>query len=122
MRELTIWHNPRCSKSRQALALIQEAGRSVTLRHYLDEPPSADEIAAILQQLGLSDPRAMMRKGEALYKTLNLAAEPRPDHLISAMAAHPILIERPIISNGQIAVIGRPPERLQALLSDNAPK
>ena len=112
---ITLWHNPRCSKSRQALALIEEAGVDVSLRHYLEDAPTRDEIIAARDALGL---RAieMMRTGEKVFKEMGLTKDSPEETLIDAMAAHPILIERPIaFANGR-AVIGRPPEAVQALL------
>lgn len=116
MRKLTIWHNPRCSKSRQTLALLEEAGADVEILRYLDSAPSLSEIKEICSQLGLSDPRAMMRRGETIYKELGLKTEMRPEALFAAMAEHNILIERPIVSDGQRAIIGRPPENVKKLL------
>jgi len=116
MQKLTIWHNPRCSKSRQTLGLIEEAGREVDIVRYLDETPNLAAIKTMLAQLGLSDPRAMMRQGEAIYKELGLKSEDSPEVLLAAMANHAILIERPIVSNGSRAIIGRPPESIRTLL------
>jgi len=112
---LTIWHNPRCSKSRQTLALIEAAGAEVTVRRYLEDAPSLSEIKTMQAQLGLSDPREMMRKGEAIYKELKLK-DVEGEALLDAMAADPILIERPIVSNGTRAIMGRPPTNLETLL------
>lgn len=113
---ITLWHNPRCSKSRATLALIEEAGVPLTLRRYLDDSPSIDEITAARDALGL---RAieMMRTGEKVFKELGLQKDTPEAELIAAMAAHPILIERPIAFDAAgRAVIGRPPEAVQALL------
>ena len=112
---LTIWHNPRCSKSRQTLALLEEAGVELTVRRYLDAPPTAEEIAQVLSQLDMTDPRDLMRTGEKVYKALNLA-EVAGDALLHEMADQPILIERPIVSDGRRAVIGRPPEAVLTFL------
>lgn len=106
---LTIWHNPRCSKSRQTLALLEEKGLVPQVRLYLDDAPSADEIRNALSLLGMDDPRALMRKGEDDYKAQGLA-ETSGDALVVAMAATPKLIERPIVFNAGKARIGRPPE------------
>ena len=112
---ITLWHNPRCSNSRQALALIEEAGVDVSLRHYLEDAPTRDEIIAARDALGLR-PIEMMRTGEKVFKEMGLTKDSPEETLIDAMAAHPILIERPIaFANGR-AVIGRPPEAVQALL------
>ena len=112
---ITLWHNPRCSKSRQALALIEEAGVDVSLRHYLEDAPTRDEIIAARDALGL---RAieMMRTGEKVFKEMGLTKDSPEETLIDAMAAHPILIERPIAFGQSGAVIGRPPEAVKALL------
>ena len=111
---IEIYHNPRCSKSRQALALLEEAGIAYSVRLYLTDPPSVNEINTILKKLDCP-PREMMRVGEAVYKDLNLASA-EDATLIEAMSLNPILIERPIIIKAQQAVIGRPPERVKDLL------
>ena len=116
MGKLTIWHNPRCSKSRQTLAIIEAAGADVEIIRYLETAPSLAEIKTMREQLGLSDPRDMMRRGEAIYKELGLKSEADPQALMAAMAKHSILIERPIVSNGRRAIIGRPPESVEKLL------
>ncbi|MEZ4380825.1 MAG: arsenate reductase (glutaredoxin) [Nannocystaceae bacterium] len=118
MRDVTIWHNPRCSKSRQALALLESEGVTPTVRRYLDDPPSAAAIAAVVDALGCA-PRALMRTKEARYRELGLAAVDDPAALIEAMAAEPILIERPVILASGRAVIGRPPERALEVLGDD---
>ncbi|UWQ09450.1 arsenate reductase (glutaredoxin) [Aliiroseovarius crassostreae] len=111
---VTIWHNPRCSKSRQTLALVEER-TAVDIRKYLDDAPNADEIRAACAALGLR-PIDMMRKGEKIFKELDLSADMSDDDLIAAMAAHPILIERPIVFANQTARIGRPPESVLDIL------
>jgi len=112
---LTIWHNPRCRKSRETLALIESAGKAVTVRRYLDDTPTEQELSDILAQLGFDDPRALMRRGEAIYKELSLKTATTSAVLVKSMAENPILIERPVVSNGRNAVIGRPPEAVKAL-------
>jgi arsenate reductase (glutaredoxin) len=113
---VTIYHNPRCSKSRQTLALLEEKGVAHDVVLYLETPPSADELTAIIAKLGLG-PRDLMRKGEAPYKDLQLDdATTTEAMLIEAMVEHPILIERPIVVNGDKAAIGRPPESVLAIL------
>ena len=113
---IRILHNPRCSKSRQTLALIEEQGISPQIELYLDNPPKAAELKAILAKLGISA-RELLRKGEADYKEQNLADDTLSDSaLIKAMCAYPKLIERPIVVKGQKAVLGRPPENVLALL------
>ena len=114
---LIIWHNPRCSKSRQTLALLEESGLPYEIRRYLDDVPSVAEIKTVMAQLGLDDPRNMMRKGEASYKELGLKTVTESELLLSAMANHPILIERPIVNDGKNAVIGRPPEAVKRLFT-----
>jgi len=113
---LTIYHNPRCSKSRQTLALIEAAGQSPEIVKYLDEPLSDAQIRTLLGQLGFDDARKLMRIGEADYKTAGLKEVSDNDSLIAAMAKNPKLIERPIVSDGKRAILGRPPENVQALL------
>ncbi len=115
METLTIYHNPRCSKSRQALALLQE--RKVPLRvvEYLKEPPTRAELAGLRRKLGLS-PAQWIRKNEAELKEAHLDSNAPEDKLLDAMAKHPILIERPIVVRGDRAVVGRPPERVLELL------
>lgn len=113
---MRYYHNPRCSKSRQALALLHERGIEPELVAYLDQPPSAETLRALLGKLGLPA-RSLMRQGEAIFKTLGLDDAGISDEaLIEAMAAHPILIERPIFENGARAVIGRPPENVLDIL------
>ena len=105
---LTIWHNPRCTKSRQTLALLQEKGYQPAVRLYLVDAPSEAEIVAMRNALGVTAD-AMMRKGEKLFRELGLRDASEAE-LVKAMVAHPILIERPIVFNGGRAAIGRPPE------------
>jgi arsenate reductase len=117
MTDLTLYHNPRCSKSRAALELVQARGLQPRVMQYLDNPPGADTLKSLLQCLGISA-RALLRKGEDAYKTLNLADPALSEQaLIEAMVRHPILIERPILVRGEKAVIGRPVENLLELLT-----
>jgi len=111
---ITLWHNPRCSKSRAALALLEAAGVPVTLRRYLDAPPTRAELSDLLDQLDLPA-HALIRKGEKTYKDQNLAGKTDAD-LLDAMAQFPILIERPIAIKGTRAIIGRPPDNILVLL------
>lgn len=113
---LTIWHNPRCRKSRETLAIVETAGAKVTIRKYLEEAPDIEEITSILTQLGFDDPRMLMRTGERIYKDLDLKSESSAENLMQAMVDHPILIERPVVTNGKRAIIGRPPEAVNPLL------
>ncbi len=112
---LTLWHNPRCSKSRQALKLLEEAGEMPKLRLYLKEPPSDTELVEVLAMLGMS-PAQLIRTGERTYKELPLA-EASDAELVAAMVANPILIERPIALRDGRAIIGRPPEGVLSLLA-----
>ncbi|MBR9653109.1 arsenate reductase (glutaredoxin) [Thalassovita aquimarina] len=110
---ITIWHNPRCSKSRQTLALIEDRG--VTIRKYLEDAPSADEIRAARDALGV-EAIEMMRVKEARFKDLGLSKNDDDEALIAAMAENPVLIERPIVFSGDKAAIGRPPEAVLDIL------
>lgn len=113
---LTIYHNPRCSKSRQTLKLIEAAGITPEIRNYIEEPLDADEIEYLFMNLGFESPKDMMRKGEAIYKELDLKSVNDETSLITVLAAHPKLIERPIVDNGDEAILGRPPENVKKLL------
>lgn len=112
MSNITLYHNPRCSKSRQALALLQENGVEPEIRLYLETPPSRDELVDVLNKLSIS-PRKLLRKGEDEYKDNNLKdALLTDDQLIDAMVEFPRLIERPIAITTDQARIGRPPENV----------
>lgn len=113
--DVTVWFNPSCSKCRGARDLLDDRGVACEIVRYLDDAPSRAEIERVLSLLGSDDPRAMMRTGEPLYAELQLAGADR-DALLDAMAAHPILIERPIVIRGDRAVVARPPEKLLELL------
>ena len=106
---LTIWHNPRCSKSRQTLALLEENGHAPKVRRYLEEAPSEAELRAAAAALGLA-PIAMMRPNEPEFKAARLSKDSPEDALFAAMAHMPKLIERPIVFVNGKAAIGRPPE------------
>lgn len=111
-----ILHNPRCSKSRQTLALLEENGETPEIIEYLNTPPSAEELTFIINELGI-EPRDLMRKGETEYKELNLADENlSKEQLIDAMVATPRLIERPIVIKNNKVAVGRPPENVLAIL------
>ena len=113
---VTIFHNPRCSKSRQTLQLLQQRGVQPTIVEYLRDPPITAQIGKLLSMLDLS-PRELLRSKEAAYFEQGLDASDIDDAaLIEAMHEHPILIERPIVIAGDQAVIGRPPERVLAIL------
>ncbi|MCQ4264899.1 arsenate reductase (glutaredoxin) [Stutzerimonas stutzeri] len=116
MTELTLYHNPRCSKSRGALELLEARGLAPEIVHYLETPSTAAELCALLDKLQLSA-RQLLRTGEDEYKTLNLAnPELSEAELIDAMVEHPRLIERPILVSGNKAVVGRPPEKVLEIL------
>jgi arsenate reductase (glutaredoxin) len=111
-----LYHNPYCSKSRGALELLQQRGIDPEIMSYLEQPPSIDELRALLQLLG-TGPRGVMRTGEPEYSELGLDGPGVDDDaLLAALHAHPQLIERPIYLRGGRAVIGRPPERVLELL------
>ncbi len=113
---VTIYHNPRCSKSRQTLALIEEKGVDADIILYLETPPSANELSDLLGKLGISA-RQLLRKGEDAYKENNLKDLALSDaDLIDAMVKFPKLIERPIVISGDKAVLGRPPENVLELI------
>ncbi len=112
----TIYHNPRCSKSRQTLALIEEKGVSPEIVLYLDTPLDAETVKDLLDKLGMTA-RDIIRKGEDAYKENNLGDNSlSEDALIEAIAQHPRLLERPIVVKGEKAIMGRPPENVLALL------
>jgi len=113
--DLTIWHNPRCSKSRQTLALLEDHGLTPVVKLYLDDAPSEDEIKDALAKLNI-EPRALMRRGEADYKEQKLDSVSDAAVLVTAMAKTPKLIERPVVFNGEKASIGRPPESVLQIL------
>jgi len=109
MKKITIWHNQRCSKSREAMSILEQNNAEVKVIKYLETNPDESEIKTILKMLGLS-PRELMRTKEDIYKELKLKEENNEDALIAAMAKYPKLIERPIIIKGDKAIIGRPIE------------
>lgn len=116
MSASVLLHNPRCSKSRAALSLLQERGIAVEILPYLETPPTREQLRDMLAKLGLGA-RELLRSGEPEYAAHGLADPSLDDAaLIAAMAAHPRLIERPIFVHGDRAVIGRPPERVLELL------
>ena len=114
MTQPTIWHNPRCSKSRETLAILEDEGFSPVIVKYLEATPTADEIRDTLALLGIAA-NDLIRKGESVYKELGLANATEAD-LIAAMATHPILIERPVVfHNGKVS-LGRPPKSVLGIL------
>ena len=112
---VTIYHNPRCGKSRDTLALLRERGVEPTVVEYLKTPPGAAELRAILEKLGMK-PAALLRKGEEVFKAQFAGRDLSDAEWIDAMVGNPILIERPIVVRGTRAVLGRPPERVLDLL------
>ena len=117
MTMTTIYHNPRCSKSRATLALLEERGLAPQVVLYLDTPPDTATLADLIARLGLSSARQLLRQGEDEYQALGLANPALSEaELIAAMVAHPRLIERPVVVHGPRAALGRPPENVQAIL------
>jgi arsenate reductase len=113
---LVLYHNPRCSKSRAALQLLEERGLSPRIVLYLETPPTAAELKVLIKRLGLR-PHDLLRTSDPAYRELGLEGEMLSDEkLVAAMVARPSLIERPILMAGKRAVIGRPPERVLDIL------
>ncbi len=110
-----IWHNPKCSKSREALALLNDTNAKTHVVKYLETAPSRDEIVGLLKKLGVSA-RELMRTKEDLYKDLGLAKVQEESALIDALAQNPKLIERPILIHGDKAIIGRPVDKVLEFL------
>lgn len=114
---ITIYHNPRCTKSRQTLELLKENGIEPVIVEYLKDVPSKSDLQKIISALRLSSPRELMRKKESEYKDNNLADESLTEkQLIDAMINYPRIIERPIVVNGNKAAIGRPPENVLEII------
>lgn len=111
---MLIYHNPNCSKSRGALALLEERGITPHVIRYLDKPPSRDELVALLAKLGMQ-PSELVRKGESVCKAEYASRDMSEDDWLDAMLRHPVLIERPIVVSGERAVVARPPEKVQEL-------
>jgi arsenate reductase (glutaredoxin) len=112
---VTIWHNPRCSKSRQTLELLQKKGVTPTVREYLKQPPSKSEVETLIDMIG--DPVELIRDGEPEFKALKKKkADMSKADVAKAIAAHPILLQRPIVVAGRKVAIGRPPEAVLPLL------
>ncbi|QYX56090.1 arsenate reductase (glutaredoxin) [Roseovarius sp. SCSIO 43702] len=110
-----IWHNPRCSKSRDTLALLEARDEAHEVRRYLDDPPSEAELREVAKMLG-TGAGGLLRAGEALARELGLRRDDPEDRLFAAMAAHPRLIERPVVIKGDRARLGRPPEQVLEIL------
>jgi len=117
MNTITLWHNPRCSKSRDSFKLLEEKGIEANVVKYLEDVPTKEELKTVLAMLGMSSARELMRTKEAVYVELNLKDETSEEKLIEAMVNNPKLIERPIIIKGNKAVIGRPIEKVIELLA-----
>lgn len=115
MADTTVYFNPRCSKCQTAEGILRERGIDADFVHYLDEPPTVDDLRHLMKLLAVDDARDMMRRGESVYGELGLD-DASPDELLQAIAEHPILLERPIVVRGDRAVIARPPERVLDLL------
>ena len=116
MTDITIYHNARCSKSRQTLALIENKTDNLTIVKYLETPPTLTELNKIISLLGFNSARQLMRTGEAIYKELQLQSEESEAVLLQAMLDNPKLIERPIVLANGKAKIGRPPESVLTII------
>src|SRR5690606_33756862 len=114
--KVTLYHNPRCSKSRQALALLQERGIDPRVVLYLETPPDAATLHTLIKQLGLSSAHELLRRKEPEYAEAGLSPQSSEAEVIKAMVTYPKLIERPIAVVGKTAALGRPPENILSLL------
>ncbi|WP_242917644.1 arsenate reductase (glutaredoxin) [Pontibacter liquoris] len=112
---IQVYHNNRCSKSREALQLLEEKGQQLQVIDYLKNAPTADELRSLVQKLGIK-PEQLLRKNETIFKAQFAGETYTDDEWLQIMAENPILIERPIVVNGDKAVIGRPPENVLAIL------
>ena len=110
-----IWHNPRCSKSRQCLALLEARGGDLTVREYMTDTPSVAELKTVLKQLGYTSAHEWLRKNETIYRELGLKAIEDEEAVFKAMSENPKLIERPVVIYKDEAMIGRPPEQVLEL-------
>lgn len=117
MSETVLLHNPRCSKSVAAKRLLEARGVAFEERRYLEQPLSRDELVQLARRLG-RPPRGWIRSGEAAWAEAGLGPQSSDEALFDAMAKHPVLMERPILVRGERAVVGRPPERVLALLEE----
>jgi arsenate reductase len=115
--KITIYHNPRCSKSRESMCIIDEYGAGAEIVHYLETPPTQKQLKELLKKLGMKA-EGIVRKSEPLYKEKFEGKKLTNAQWIKALAENPILIERPIVVKGDKAVIGRPPERVKELLGE----
>ena len=112
---LVIYHNPRCRKSRETLALLENSGEPFEVREYLKTPPTKEELSKVLEKLNMS-PQEIIRRGESIYKEKFKGKELSETEWLQALVDHPKLIERPIVIKGDLAIIGRPPTNIQSLL------
>lgn len=112
---IRIYYNPRCSKCRDAVALVQEHGYRTELIKYLDTPPDKEELLEIVSKLGIK-PRDLIRKGEEIFQQTYAGKTLSDEAWLDAMAAHPVLIERPIVIRGNKAIVARPAEKVLPLL------
>ncbi len=117
MADYTLYHNPRCSKSRQALALLEENGITPTIVKYLDTPPDAATVRALVKKLGLERAHDLVRSKETEYREAGLDKDADDDAVINAIARYPKLLERPVLVQGDRAVLGRPPENVLKLVT-----
>jgi arsenate reductase len=115
MSEYTIYHNPRCSKSRKTLALLEQYGVTPEIVLYLETAPDADELRSLLGKLGIKATQ-LVRSGEDAYRECSLGRDSSDEAVLASMASHPKLIERPIVVRGERAVLGRPPENVLELI------
>lgn len=118
MSEYRIYHNPRCSKSRRALELLEERGVKPQIARYLDTPPSAAEIEGLIDRLGVA-PHSLLRPAEAEYSEAGLTPQSSREAIVTAITRYPRLLERPIVVRGERAVLGRPPEQVLTLLEED---
>jgi len=116
MKDVTVWHNPRCSKSREAIKIVEESGCDAEVVKYLETNPDKETLTNLLKMLDLT-PRELMRTKEAIYKELKLKDESNDEKLIEAMVENPKLIERPVLIKDGKAIIGRPTERISEFLN-----
>ncbi|MCH2038024.1 MAG: arsenate reductase (glutaredoxin) [Rickettsiales bacterium] len=114
-QDIVIYHNPRCSKSRQSLALLEQSNMSFKIKKYLEEPLKEEELKGLIERLEI-EPQELLRTKEPEYKLAGLKANDDNDTVISAIVKYPKLMERPIIDNGDRAVIGRPPENVEKII------
>ncbi len=115
MADFTIYHNPRCTKSRETLRLLQDNGIEPRVVEYLKTPPNAAQLKTLISQLGIK-PEQLVRKGEEVFKTKYAGQSLSDTQWIDAMVQNPVLIERPIVVSGKRAVLGRPPENVRQLI------